>query len=372
VTDALTVQSGELVVLRLFDVADGIDLSKAEEQWRREHGESGVRSRLSTTPPNAVAFGVPPLVLPLPVQTIRYGGRESSAGVRARLYDFGVIAVSLHVEVRDLRWSEFAASADALDHPSGELATTEFWMKLVDNALRPLAGAIHRSTSEMIQEDYMLGIVRAFDRPVDAETIKSSLDLCRFLSGESRPLAASQQRDLLQRTFSYLADDLVALTWDRAFIYEPRDDSDVADIIEVANAQLVEFRYYDELLDRELPRMYERISAAQRAVSLFAAHRLAQLARLQYRLVAEVTELRERVDNALQVTEDVYLARVYAASLDAFRVASVSAAVDRKLAIMRDTYSALYDEASSRRAEILEIAIIALIVIEIVLALAKH
>jgi uncharacterized Rmd1/YagE family protein len=78
------------------------------------------------------------------------------------------------------------------------------------------------------------------------------------------------------------------------------------------------------------------------------------------------------VDNALQVTEDVYLARIYAAALELFRVGTVSAAVDRKLAIIRDTYTALYDEASSSRAEILEIAIVVLIVVELVLALLRR
>ena len=83
------------------------------------------------------------------------------------------------------------------------------------------------------------------------------------------------------------------------------------------------------------------------------------------------TELTEKVDNALQVTEDVYLARVYSAALDLFRVSTVSAAVDRKLAIIRDTYSALYDEASSSRAELLEVLIVLLIVVEIALAVIR-
>ncbi|MBN8899147.1 MAG: hypothetical protein J0H35_13335, partial [Rhodospirillales bacterium] len=91
-----------------------------------------------------------------------------------------------------------------------------------------------------------------------------------------------------------------------------------------------------------------------------------------YALVAEVTELTERVDNALQVTEDVYLARVYGAALDLFRVQTVSAAVDRKLAIVRDTYAALYDEASSGRAALMEAAVVALICIEVALALLGH
>jgi hypothetical protein len=159
------------------------------------------------------------------------------------------------------------------------------------------------------------------------------------------------------------------LTWDRAFIYEPRRDSDVADIIEVANAQLLEMRYYDELLDSELPRMYALVEGTQRTSSLLASRRFANLARRLSALVAEVTELTEKVDNALQVTEDVYLARVYAAALELFRVPAFGAAVDRKLAIVRETYTALYQEASAARAALMEGIIVALIAIEIIVAL---
>lgn len=105
---------------------------------------------------------------------------------------------------------------------------------------------------------------------------------------------------------------------------------------------------------------------------MLAARRFARLARRLHGLVAEVTELTGRVDNVLQVTEDVYLARVYSAALELFRVRTLSASVERKLAIIRDTYAALYDEASGRRAELLEVAIVLLIVVEIVLALWHH
>jgi hypothetical protein len=104
---------------------------------------------------------------------------------------------------------------------------------------------------------------------------------------------------------------------------------------------------------------------------LLGSHRFAVLARRFYTLVAEVTELREKVDNALQVTEDVYLARIYEAALDLFRVAEVNTAVDRKLAIIRDTYTALYDEASAARAALMEAAIVVLIVVEIMLAVLR-
>lgn len=71
------------------------------------------------------------------------------------------------------------------------------------------------------------------------------------------------------------------------------------------------------------------------------------------------------------MTEDVYLARIYTAALGSFRVVTVSATVDRKLAIIRDTYAALYDEASGHRSELLEILIVLLIIAEIALAVIR-
>jgi hypothetical protein len=85
-------------------------------------------------------------------------------------------------------------------------------------------------------------------------------------------------------------------------------------------------------------------------------------------LVAATTEVVERAENALKVTDDVYLARVYSAALEVFRGRQWRAGIDRKLAIIRETYGMLNAEAQSARGEVLEIAILALIAVEIVLS----
>jgi hypothetical protein len=214
--------------------------------------------------------------------------------------------------------------------------------------------------------------VDAFDTPVTADALQERADLVPLLSGEERPLSDGARRDLLRQRFSYHPNDLVVITWDRAFIYEPQRETDVADVLVIANAQLLEMRTYDEMLDAELPRMRALVGEARRRTNLLASRRYARLARRLHTLVTEVTELAERVDNALQVTEDVYFARVYAAAMALFRVSNFSAAVDRKLAIIRETYTALHSEAAGGRAELLEIAILALIAIEIILSLLRH
>lgn len=370
--DALRIVSGELVALRLFDIAWAIDLQHAQHLWSEHVGEAGSRSRLRAAPDKAVAFDVPPLLLNLRTVEIELDGRRVEGTVSVRLYDFGVAALALRIAVADVSWSQFSERFNALDRVVGVDAIDAPWSTWLAEVRKIVAQALQRQSTASLQEDYLFGVVHALDRPRTAAQLRDEIDLVALLGGETRPLSEAAARDLTQRSFSYFADDLVVLTWDRAFIYEPRSDSDVMDVIEVANAQLLELRYYDELLDDELPMMYDRVEDARRAASLFASRRFADLARGLYTLVAEVTELTEKVDNALQVTEDVYLARVYSAALEQFRVPNVSAAVDRKLAIIRDTYTALYDEASSRRAEILEIAIVLLIVMEIVLALVRH
>jgi uncharacterized Rmd1/YagE family protein len=64
----------------------------------------------------------------------------------------------------------------------------------------------------------------------------------------------------------------------------------------------------------------------------------------------------------------VYLARVYSAALEIFRGRVWRSGIDRKLTIIRDTYGMLNADSQAGRAELLELTIVLLIVMEIVMA----
>ena len=368
----LRVRSGQVVALRLFDVAYRIDLKRAEALWARSAQGPSARSRLVGTPPKAVSFGVPPLALELGPVTLEIGGATVPAAAGVRLYDFGIAALALRLPVQNLDWGDFTQLVNRTDQAVGPAASTGVWEALLAQLRGLLGEALERPTATPLQEDYLIALVYAFSEKTTAEALQERVDLVPLLSGDAQPLSEGARRDLLRQRFSYHQDDLAVITWDRAFILEPQQETDVADVLEMANAQLLEMRTYDEMLDDELPRMRDLVEAARRRTNLFASRRYARLARRLYSLVAEVTGLAERVDNALQVTEDVYLARVYAAAMELFRVSSVSAAVDRKLAIIRETYTALHSEAAGARAELLEIGIVVLIMLEIVISLLPH
>ena len=366
------IQAGELVALRLFDIAYAIDLAHVERIWLHRTQVATQRSRLTGAPEKSLAFDVTPLVLPLDAVSLVIEGCVVAARVTARLYDFGAAVIALRIPVQDASWSEFAAQFNQLDRAVGPAAASTLFAELLARLVGVITPALTRPNQGSPSEDYLFAQVNRFTAPLTGAQILERADWQALLTAEQRTLSDAVRRDLTRHAYSYFTDDLVVLTWDRAFIYEPRGDTDVADVIEVANAQLLELRYYGALLDDELPRMYDRVEEAHRGRELLAPRRFADLARGLYTLVAEVTELTEKVDNALTVTEDVYLSRVYIAALELFRVRDVGAGVDRKLAIIRDTYTALYDEASSRRAELLEWTVIILIAVEVGLSLFRH
>ncbi|HKM61450.1 MAG TPA: hypothetical protein VJY39_03065 [Acidisphaera sp.] len=364
------VRGGQVIASRLYDVAYAIDLTRAERIWAERQPRVGARrARLVSTPSKAVDFGVPPVDLPLEPITLKLPGGDVEASASARLYDFGVVVLTLRVAAADLDWAAFVARVNAVAAAVDAKSAERPWPGLLDPLRATLAPAMDRPSAQTIEEDYLIGVVQGFDPPLAAAEVIERLDLIPLLTGEMRALSDAARAEVLRNRFGYYTDDLTVLTWDRAFLLEPRGETDVLDVLEVANAQLLEMRYYDELLDDELPRMYDLVEAARRTASLLSARRFAHLARRLYTLVAEATELAERVDNALQVTEDVYLARIYAAALNLFRVPEVNAAVNRKLALIRDTYTALYDEALSGRSELLEVLIVLLIIAEIALAI---
>jgi hypothetical protein len=90
----VTIESGELVAQRVFDVAYAIDLGRADQCWKDRGFVAGTRARLSNAPPKALAFDVAPLLVELDAVTLGLDDGDHVARVTARLYDFGVIARS--------------------------------------------------------------------------------------------------------------------------------------------------------------------------------------------------------------------------------------------------------------------------------------
>jgi hypothetical protein len=358
------------IAYRLYDVGYEIDLDRASALFAPD---AASRERPARNEAQALQIVNPPLFVSLGTERLTIGGGTHRADVSARLFDFGTCSLQLRIEAAaPLSWEEFTTFGNAVD-ASPQLPS--IFTRHLEALRARVAPAVERPNLASVVEDYVVfRLTKLTD--VAGKTMGTNVltddHVVPLLLRERRELSADARRELLPHRFSYYADDLTILTWDNALVIEPRgDDRDVEYILEFANAQLLELRYYDAVLDAELPAMYDRIAAARGRVSALPTWRYRPLlARLQTR-VADVTETVERVENALKVTDDVYLARIYAAALELFRGTAWRRGIERKLSIVRETYSMLNAEAQAARAELLEIAIIALIVIEIVVGLRR-
>jgi hypothetical protein len=359
---------GAAIVYRLYDVGFEIDLKRAAGYLTatRDAGEP-LRVRPVRGEAQAIQIANPPITVALGAEPVAVPGASGPAEASARIFDFGVVSLRLTIPAAEMTWAEFTVFGNAVD--VGFDLSSMFERQL--NALLATIGpAVERPEVKKVTEDYV--VFRITSR-LPAETWRDE-NIVPLLLNERRPLSDIARRELLPHRFSYYTDDLTILTWDNALIVEPSaDDADVQYILEFANAQLLELRVYDAILDAELPKMYDRVAVARpRGAGLLRGRYASILADLQA-LVADSTELVERVESALKVTDDVYLARIYTAALEIFRGREWRAAIDRKLSIIRETYDMLNAESQAARSEALELLIVVLIMLEILLAiLLRH
>jgi hypothetical protein len=359
--------SGAALVYRLYDIGYAIELDRIEALFVAEPSE---RTRPARVEGQALQIANPPVAVVLGSRELRVDGTEVMGQLTARLFDFGVCSLQLEIATRgELPWDDFVHFARVLDR-SPELDA--LFAAELDTLRGRAAPAIERAGIAPVSEEYIVFRVTtlrdADGRPADPHGALTNERLAPLLLGEPRALAPAALRELLHHRFSYFADDLVVLTWENALVLEPAtNDRDVEYILEFANAQLLELRVYDAVLDAELPLMYDRVAEARRRRRPLPTRRFQSvMSKLQTR-VADVTETVERAENALKVTDDVYLARVYGAALELFRATAWRRGIERKLEIFRSTYAMLNGEAQSARAELLEIAVIVIIVVEVVL-----
>ena len=361
--------TGAVITYRLYDVGYALDLEHAS---RLLEGQATGRPRPTRGEAKALVIAQPPLTLALGPAALPGTRPWPAAQMSACCYDFGVISLRLRVDLPDgVPWIELVGVERALER--ADLAGV--FRPALTQLTSQLAPAITRPAIAPVSEDYTICRLTTLRDGSGAAVSPSALDdtaLVELLLGEPRALTEDARRHLLSRRFSYTEGDLAVLSWDAALVVEPAAaDQDVEFVLEFANAQLLELRVYDAYLDAELPQLYDRASLARRGPAALLVRRFEHVLAGLHTLVADTTEVVERVENGLKVTNDVYLARIYLSAMEIFRAAAWRQGIDRKLGILRDTYGMLNAESQAARGEALEVAVVLLILSEIVLSLIR-
>jgi hypothetical protein len=351
---------------RIFDVAEEIDLARAQGML----AQGVTRLALTREGSEYVQLSNPPLIVELGSRPLALKDGKLEVSVAARMFDHGALSVIMRVPIPPgSSFEELVPFADELyDSPAVERVATEVLAQL-RGALGPALKDAHLWGKN---ESYTVLLARELEGATTAADVLAEPALPRLLLGEvkERQLSAAERADVIDRSFSYGERDLAVIDWNAAFLWEPTGSSDIADLLEVANAQLLELRYYDDVLDKELERIYDAIQSKRTATSLFFSPYKNLMRDLMLTLM-ELTEFIERVENSIRIVGDVYLARVYEAAVQQLRVPAWQAQVTRKLRLLSQTYELLKGEVDTGRSLALEVSVVLLIVFEVVMALLR-
>ncbi len=128
--------------------------------------------------------------------------------------------------------------------------------------------------------------------------------LAAALRCEATSLSDDETEDVFRTRLSYYPDDLVVTEWNVALVVDDVDFDDTVNVLEYLNVQLLELRYYDDVLDRYMAETFALATAPPRGLPL--------LHRPYRRAVTELAAIRldvagivERMHNALKLSGDL-------------------------------------------------------------------
>jgi hypothetical protein len=221
---------------------------------------------------------------------------------------------------------------------------------------------------DYLSEDYLVFAVNDLERPQSADELLAARGevIAAMLRGERR-LSEQEKSTILLHRISYLADDLVVPTWNAAFVYDtPAGAQAALEIAEFANSQLLEFRHYDERLDRELEVIYGRLQRP-RWYDSWLGSRYTRAARQVHSLFIDVNELTDRTENTLKFVGDIYAARLFALIADRLGLGRWKSDVEGKLKTLDDIYRFAVEQSSMSRGQFLELTVVLILILELLL-----
>ena len=357
------IRAASVHALYLFDVAEEIDLAALKERL----GPRAAPARLEdkTPGPPRLQYAVPPLV----VDGGALGFPELEGfRVRVKFFDYGVIGFLLSRPFSG-SWSDLLGLGQSfIESEPLEQRASEACRAIVERC----AADMRKARKAFLSEDYLVFAISAFDPPVAADELieQHGGDIAQLLRGERQPLSRQERDEILRNRISYLADDLVVAAWNAAFVYDAEPAAlATLEILEFANSQLLEFRYHDDLLEGELTQIYAKLQQPRWIDRLAGRRRTRQAVRL-HTLFIDVNELTDRMENAVKMVGDVYSARL-------FNIVSARLGLDRwkrnveeKLKTLHDIYRFAVEQTGMSQANILELVIVLILVIELALLLA--
>ena len=349
----------KLYIYRLLDISDNLDVARLKRHLKKMKPKP---LRLTHFTPTYLNFSVPPIETseaswqsPLSDKTIE---------IKIKFYSLGSLTVKFEIDIEGQSYDEvfnkarnIANNTSAFDRKAREVARAS--RSLIEKHLGV-------KTYNGFAEDYAILWIKDKSKGIE-DDVKGAF--CGFLRNEPCGLSNYEQSEASRYSFSYTPQDVTIIDWDRAITIGEKPEDDVWDVLEYANLQLLELRYYESELDKRLREIYAFSTAGH--LPFFKFYQTQNMLQKNLRLYVEFTNVENKINNFLQLTGDEYLSRIYMAASARLNMKRIQENLRERLLDAKELYEMLSAEASSTRAEILEIIIILLIIFEIIMPFVK-
>ena len=356
---------GNLRKLMLFDVGESFDL----EKLRLAIGPQGtsVKRSFPRRTPEYVRYEQAPIAeRPSPIRLS--SGEELACTVR--YYAYAVVVVQVEIPFQ-CDWEQLIRAASRWIE-SEELVTHA--RAVAASRINELAPERRRPVESWLEEEYLVTEVAECLEPGCESLTATDLlakhrdQIARLLRGDEQPISAKTAAEITDASLSYAPTDLVVAGASSAFVFDRSDDLAVTTgILEYVKMQLLEFRYYDELMTRLLGEVYDALEKKRNP--LLSRWTLPRDAKRVNTIRLDVMELTEHVDNAIKFVSDAFYARVYRMAANRTGVEEYRALVDEKLRTVGELYEFMVDQFDEMRAFVLEFAITVLALLDVILLL---
>jgi hypothetical protein len=348
---------GSVLVLIQFDVCEEIRLDKLSQIL----GARTVDASFKHLAPGYVRYQRPPVEEALDPLILESGERLQGD---IKYFDYGVVSVIFELPFSG-DWDKLVqlSSRWVWDTNFESLAT-----RIVKEKLERAAPALVKPyTKEWLKEDYFIFHLREIAGAPSAADLLASQGgfISQVVRGEAQPLSDGERQEILQSRISYYPHDLAVIGWNAAFIYDTPTGAETAiQLLQYANSQLLEFRHYDDLLTKELEKVYDFLDRGGRG--LWSRWRTADAASNLHTVLLDVGELTERADNAIKFLSDMFSARLYKLAALKVGVPDYKDLVQKKLRTAEDLYRFMVDEFNQSRAFVLELLVVIILIIELI------
>ncbi|MBX2988364.1 MAG: hypothetical protein KF802_10755 [Bdellovibrionaceae bacterium] len=357
--------NGKIFLYRVFDIGPDVNPEKVQNRFMSD--VSAQRFKLAKSS-RAMIINNAPLALTLEGGKFESLGLKLDYEVSAKIWHFGALSINIQMNIpSDLSWQKLIELGSFLENDKGMHDIAVQKTKQILASMDPVRS---RVIDWETYEDYILYFFKSLPgTEVNAWAVFQNYDVYRLILSEQTEVLSEQvKKTIADGALQYGQNDLAVINWNSALIIEPSGLPDIPDVIEFSLCQLLEMRYYDDLLDTKLADLYNELGTKKRGVWETYAERLSREAAQRY---LEISETVESVENSLKVVGDFYLAQIFRTASSRFRFNDWRDSVDQKLNNLAQISKILTSEVNERRNHILEIIIIILIAIEVVPYLGK-